>query len=567
MKRAGSGCQEPWLLLEGLMSMHPAPAVPVPEETARVAHAAFPRGNAWIALRDAVGPIYDDASFAPLFARRGRPAEAPWRLALVTVMQFAEGLSDRQATEAGRARIDWKYALGLELTDPGFNFSVLSEFRGRLIDGSAEHTLLERLLTVCRERGWLKARGRQRTDSTHVLGALRVLNRLERVAETLRAALNALAAEAPDWLRSIAPPEWHERYDRRIEDYRLPRGREARLAYAATVGADGARLVEALMAANAPEHLAQLPAVDMLRRIWSAELTVVEGQRQLRDPKALPAAADQIETPYEPEARYATKRELHWVGYKVHLTETCDNECPYLLTHVETTVAPAGDIHQLATIHQGLAKSELLPAQHLVDAGYVRAQNLVEAREHHQVDVVGPIPADHQWQAKAKTDFDVSQFAVDWDAQVVRCPRGRASVRWTETHTARGRTMTRVEFAAADCGVCPVRPQCTRARTTARSLLLQPREEHEMIQAVRKRQQTTEYATTYAQRAGVEGTLSQGVRAFGLRRARYRGLARTHLQHVATAAAMNVDRLVNWLDEVPQAQTRRSRFAALDPAA
>jgi transposase len=549
------------------MSLRPAPAAPVPEETARVAHAAFPRGNTWIALRDAVGPIYEDASFAALFARRGRPAEAPWRLALVTVMQFAEGLSDRQAAEAVRARIDWKYALGLELTDPGFDFSVLSEFRGRLVDGAAEHLLLERLLTLCREHGWLKARGQQRTDSTHVLGALRVLNRIERVAETLRAALNALAAEAPDWLRSVAPGVWHERYDRRIEDYRLPRGREARLAYAETVGADGQQLLDALTAETAPETLAQLPAVDVLRRVWRAEFMVVEGRLRLRDPKELPAATDQLESPYESEARYGSKRDLHWVGYKAHLTETCDAALPHLLTQVETTVAPASDIHQLAVIHASLAQSELLPAQHLVDAGYVRAQNLVEAREHYQVDVVGPIPADHQWQAKAKTGFDVSRFAVDWDAQVVTCPRGHPSVRWTETHTARGRTMTRVEFAAADCGICPVRPQCTRARTPARSLLLQPRAEHEMIQATRQRQQTAEYATTYAQRAGVEGTLSQGVRAFGLRRARYRGLARTHLQHVATAAAMNVDRLINWLDEVPRARTRRSRFAALEPAA
>src|SRR5581483_6179047 len=335
------------------------------------------------------------ASFAALFARRGRPAEAPWRLALVTVMQFAAGLSERQAAEAVRARIDWKYALGLELTDPGFDFSVLSAFPARLVAGAAEHLLLERLLAVCREHGWLRARGRQRTDATRVRGALRVLHRLERVAETRRAALNALAAAAPDWLRSIAPPEWHERYDRRIADYRLPRGREARLAYAATVGADGERLLEALTAPNAPEPLAPLPAVAVLRRVWKAEFTVVAGQLQLRGPKALPAAADQIEPPYEPAARSATKRELHWVGY---------------------------------------------------------------------VDIVGPIPADQQWQAKAQTGFEVSRFVVDGEAPVVTCPRDR-------------------------------------------------------------------------------------------------------LQYVATAAAMNMGRLVDWLDEIPRAQTRRSRFAALDPAA
>ena len=488
-----------------------------------MAPAAFPRGNAWIQLRDAVGPIYDDAAFAPLFARRGRPAEAPGRLALVTVMQFAEGLSDRQAAEAVRARIGWKDALGLALTDPGFDFSVLSEFRARLVAGSAEHTLLERLLVVCRERGWLKARGRQRTDSTHVLGALRVLNRLERAAETLRAALNAIAAEAPGWLRSVAPPEWHERYDRRIEDYRLPRGREARAAYAETVGADGQRLLAALTAPDAPTELGARPAVALLRRIWDAEFTVVEGRLRLRDPKELPPATDSVESPYEPEARYGTKRGLHWVGYKAHVTESCDDALPHLLTHVETTVAPASDIHQLAAIHADLAQSALLPAQHRVDAGYVRARNLLEACEQYAVELLGPIPADHPWQAKARTGFDVSRFAVDWDARVATCPRGRRSVRWSEIHTARGLTMARVEFAAADCTACPARPQCTRARAPFRSLLLQPREEHEAIQAARQRQQTAQYAATYAQRAGVEGTLSQGVRAFGLRRARYRG--------------------------------------------
>ena len=186
------------------MSLQPEVIGPVPEETARVARAAFPKGNVYMQMRDVLGAVFDDASFSSLFAKRGQPAEAPWRLALVTVMQFAEGLSDRQAAEAVRARIDWKYALGLEPDDPGFDFSVLSEFRSRLVQGSAEGLLLEALLSACKARGYLKARGRQRTDSTHVLGALRVLNRLERVGETLRSALNAIAALAPEWLKEVA---------------------------------------------------------------------------------------------------------------------------------------------------------------------------------------------------------------------------------------------------------------------------------------------------------------------------------------------------------------------------
>jgi len=180
------------------MSMHPQPIDPIPGDTARVARAAFPKGNVYIEMRNVLGTIYEDEDFAELFEVRGRPAIAPWRLALVTVMQFSEGLSDRQAAEAVRARIDWKYALGLKLTDPGFNFSVLSEFRSRLLEGGKQRLLLKKLLEGCKERGYLKVRGRQRTDSTHVLGALRVLSKWERTAETMRSALNALASADPE---------------------------------------------------------------------------------------------------------------------------------------------------------------------------------------------------------------------------------------------------------------------------------------------------------------------------------------------------------------------------------
>src|ERR687894_255351 len=151
------------------MSLKPTPIGPVPELTAYVAHAAFPKGNPYLRLRDELGAIIRDDDFADLFPRRGQPALAPWRLALVTVLQFREGLSDRRAADAVRSRIDWKYLLGLELTDPGFDASVLSEFRSRLLAGEAEERLLERLLARCRVLGLLKSRGRQRTDATHVL--------------------------------------------------------------------------------------------------------------------------------------------------------------------------------------------------------------------------------------------------------------------------------------------------------------------------------------------------------------------------------------------------------------
>lgn len=290
------------------MSLHAEPVGPVPEETARVARAAFPKGNVYMQVRDVLGVVYDDASFRSLFATRGRPAEHPWRLALVTIMQFAEGLSDRQAAEAVRARIHWKYALGLELTDPGVRLFGALRVPRRLLRGSAEQQLLDAFLTACKARGYLRLRGRQRTDSTHVLGVVRVLNRLERVAETLRAALNAVASAAPEWLRAVAPTDWFERYGRRIEEYRLPRGNAARQEYAATVGADRTRLLEALDEPAAPPALRLLPAVEVLRQTWIQRYVTVDGRLQMREPENMPPASAQLESPYEPQVRYGTKR-------------------------------------------------------------------------------------------------------------------------------------------------------------------------------------------------------------------------------------------------------------------
>src|SRR5262245_51074502 len=183
------------------MSLPPEPVGPVPALTAQIARAAFPHGNPYLRVIDRLGPIFTDAQFADLYSKEGQPAEAPWRLALVAIFQFAEGLADRQAANAVRGRIDWKYALRLPLDDPGFDASVLCEFRGRLLAGNTERRLFDTLLAQLKAHGFVKAHGRQRTDSTHVLAAIHVLNRLECVGETLRQALNMLAVVAPAWLQ------------------------------------------------------------------------------------------------------------------------------------------------------------------------------------------------------------------------------------------------------------------------------------------------------------------------------------------------------------------------------
>ena len=546
------------------MSLHPTPISPVPEETARVARAAFPKGNRYLEMRDVLGTIYSDELFADLYAQRGQPAEAPWRLALVTVFQFAEGLSDRQAAEAVRGRIDWKYALSLELTDAGFDASVLSEFRGRLVAHGASERLLEVLVEQFRERGLIKARGKQRTDSTHVLGAVRLLNRLELVSETLRAALEDVATVAPEWLQSWMPPLWSQRYGRRIEEGRLPKGETARQQYAEQVGADGVRLLARVQEADAPAVVRELATVQELGIVWQQHYEQQEQTVRLRNKDDLPPNSERHDSPSDPEVRYSTKRDLHWIGYKVHLTETCEDEQVEVITHVETTYAPVADVAVLSTIDEALCVSGVPPGEHYVDAGYMEVELLLQEQQTKGIHLVGPVRPDPGWQAQQHTGYDTSQFVFDWQAKQATCPQGQTSVTWTErTEQRSGRPIVAVQFATATCRDCPVRAQCTHAEKMPRQVTVRPQAEHEALQQARQDQQTEAFRQDYARRAGVEGTISQGVRAFGLRQARYLGLAKTHLQELGTAVAINLCRWSAWHRHKPRAKTRTSRLAAL----
>jgi len=532
----------------------------VPDQTARVARAAFPKGNVHIRLRDELGPVYDDAAFAPLFPARGQPAWSPWRLALVLVMQFVEGLPDRQAADAVGGRIDWKYTLSLELDDAGFDYSVLCEFRARLVAGAAEQRLLDAMLAHLTAKGLLKAGGRQRTDSTRVLAAVRTRNRLERVGETLRAALNALAVAAPGWLAARVAPDWYDRYGARVEETRLPTGEPERAALAGAIGADGLELLAAIYDSAAPSWLRELPAVETLRQLWVHRYCVIDGQVRLRGASDLPPASIRFDSPYDPDARYGVKRSTTWTGSKVHLTETCDPGAPHLISNVETTLAPLGDVEMTAPIHAGLARKDLLPSTHLVDAGYVDADLLAASHTEHHVELLGPAHPDISRQAKAGHGDDSTGFAIDWAAQQVTCPAGKTSVKWIPHHDPRGNPLIHVAFARPDCRGCPSRALCTRPKSEPRELTLRRQAEHEALQHARQQQTTPEWKDRYAVRAGVEGTISQGVRASGLRRSRYLGLAKTHLQHVLTAAAMNLVRADAWLAGVPHAITRTSRL-------
>ena len=542
----------------------PARTIPdVPEDTAHVARAAFRKGNLYMQMRDLFGSLYRDDVFADVYPVDGQPAVRPWRLALVTVMQFAENLSDRQAAEAVRDRIAWKYALSLELTDTGFDFSVLSEFRQRLLGHEAGERLLTEVLEQFKARGLVKARGQQRTDATHVLAAVRDLSRLENVGQTLRHALNELARVAPDWLQAWAPVEWYDQYGPRFDLYRLPKGEAARRALAEQIGQDGFRLLKAIAGASDQPQLGRLTAVQTLRQVWLQQYWCDQGRVRQREVNQMPPVGAWLRSPFDREARYGAKRTTEWVGYKAHLTETCDEASPRLITHVETRVAAEPDSAVTTTVLDDLAALDLLPATHLVDAGYVEAAHLVASQSAHQVELLGPAPQDQSWQARSEGGLTQAQFVLDWDAQRVTCPSGQSSLSWERNRSAHGQPLIRVGFAPAVCQACHLRRQCTRG--AARQLTLLPQALHSALLTARQRETTLAFKTRYRQRAGVEGTLSQAVRVAGLRRSRYVGLAKTHLQNLVIATALNVIRAVAWLNNVPLAPTRISRFAALAP--
>jgi transposase len=559
------------------MSLQPISAQSVPELTAEIARKAFPKGNPYLSLRDQMGTIFEDEDFLDLYAHEGQPGLSPWRLAWVTIMQFRETLSDRQAAEAVRARIDWKYFLGLELTDAGFDFSVLSEFRDRLLAGSAEERLLDQLLERSKAHGLLKSRGQQRTDSTHVLAAIRVLNRLELVGETLRAALNELATVAPEWLQNLAPLEWYERYSKRVEDSRLPREQSKRDAYAQTVGEDGFALLDALEDENTPEDLRELPTINALRGIWqrhyerrdpeaTSEPSATEPAVRFKDKRELSKAAEGLESPYDVDARYRKKRETQWSGYMVHVSETCNPSEPYLLTHVYTTSASVHEAKCTTVIEEALVEKELAPDDHFVDAAYVSADLLAKSKQDYDIELRGPTRPDVSWQVHVEGAYRPDDFHIDWDQQWARCPQGKQSISWTDRVDSQDRPFIQVQFSQSDCTPCENRALCTRIKSyQSRVLKLHPQPQYEAFKAAQAWFESEEGKRQYKRRAGIEGTISQGVRAFGMRRSRYRGLDKTHLQNVAIAAAMNIDRLVAWFDGSPRAPTRTSRFAALMP--
>ncbi|MFV2088897.1 transposase, partial [Micromonospora sp. LOL_021] len=362
-----------------------------------------------------------------------------------------------------------------------------------------------------------------------------------------------------------APVDWFTRYGPRVDAYRLPKAESERLDLALRIGADGVTLLTQAWCTDAPPFVRTLPAVECLRATWV--------QQYYRDPAGLhwrtrethgrAPGALAITSPYDPDTRYSVKRGAGWNGYKVQISEGCDDARPHLITYVDTVPATEADIDTTARVHETLARRDLAPVEHLADSAYVTADEILHAADRHRIELIGPVGHGNQWQSKSSGAFDTDAFTIDWDTLTAVCPQGHRNT-WSGTTTDRhGKPRVMFTFSMTDCTPCPVRSRCTRAKTAARTLTLRPREHHELLRALRADQQTEHWRRRYAARSGIEGTISQAVRAFGLRRSRYRGLAKTRVQNILIATAINLTRADAWLAGKPLGHTRVSHLAAL----
>jgi transposase len=523
--------------------------------------------------RDGLGAWCPDEAFSGAYGVRGAPGISPAQLAMVTVLQFTADLTDRQAADAVRGRLDWKYCLGLELGDEGFDFSVLSEFRSRLVAGGMEAALLEALLARLGELGLVGAGMRQRTDSTHVLGRIREVNRLELAGESVRAALEALAAAAPDWLARVIDASWQQVYGQQIAELRLPASKAARAELAVQYGRDGYHLLREVHAPGTPGWLAGLPAVQALRLIWIQQF-YPDGEKVIwrGDEQGLPPGRSRLVSPYDLDVRYAEKRGQGWAGYKVHISETCHEPdaagrrpAPNLITSTATTLAPVTDVEMTEPVHGTLDARGLLPGEHAVDTGYASGRLLLAARAR-GITLLTPLLADTSPQARSG-GYTAAMFTIDWENQQVTCPQGAISSSWTPARDRHGADTILARFAQATCRPCPARARCTTAARDGRQLGFRPREIHEAITAARAEQASDTWQRRYQIRAGVEGTIAQATHVTGIRRARYLGLPKTRLEHNTAAAAINLIRLDAWWTGKPLDRTRTTHLQRLDLAA
>jgi len=508
----------------------------IPKETARIGQIILKEDNLYRVLGDGVDKILTLEDFAHLYSTDGRDAICPIILSLVTLFQYVENLPDREAASLAAVRLDWKYAMHVPVEWLGFHYSTLSNYRGRLLEHGAERLLFEKILDWIVSEGFLKKQGKQRTDSTHVLGKVAVLSRLEMLWETLRVALRTLEKAAPAWYESAIPATYHEYYSVRQSDWKLNQEevqKETRQA-----GQDGYWLLDHLQESG-PENVQMLLEIETLKTVLEQTFTRSKdsgggGGRKVRLRSAKRGECKQkVISPHEAQARMAKKRGKGWRGYKLQVTETA--EATAFLTDVRITDATTDDSEVLTASQDQLIADGRVPKEHLVDQGYVSGANLAGS-EKRGIQLLGLMQGD----TSGKPDgFRQEDFIIDWEQEVVHCPEGATSHLWQSRVKSNKRPGIYVRFSPS-CRQCAAWGICTTSEQ-GRTLFLNGY--HDFITTRRAEQQTADFCEKLKPRAAVEGTISMLVRKHGARHARYRGRDKVNLQAQLTGAAVNLKRL------------------------
>jgi len=558
------------------MCLKPRSLPPIPDDTRAVAEQIYPPDHPLRRLGEDYADVLCDEDFADLYSPTGQPALSPTLLALVTVLQATEHCSDRIAAEMVRSRIDWKYALHLPLAYAGFDASVLCEFRQRLVAHHAERRVFDAFLRRLKERGFLKGRAVQRTDSLAIIAAVRELDLLELVMETLRLALEAIAQHDPAWRKAHVPDAWLQHYGPWTQAERLIRetgsraSAEARRLLSRT-GQDGFALLDALNAEDAT-LLRGLAAVEVLRTVWTqqylrsdphqAPVPATSGTqadvkaqadvtiRSSVQTRPAPALDDGqrgrvIITPHDPEARWATKQGHAWGGYKLHLTETATEDAPLLITDLDIVAAAVYDSQAVDAIQARLQVRALLPETHLADAGYVNGLT-IQSSLGHGVGLLGPISADTYGTSRKEKVLPPEVFTIDVENKQATCPSGHPARLWSlyQRSGRKGRSLVAIAWDKQACSQCPLRQQCLPPGQLQRILRLSPY--YTLLSTRRAEQKTPAFRERYRRRSGIEATFSHLVNVHRARRTPYCGSAKTLCYYAALAVGVNLRRVALW---------------------
>ncbi len=474
-------------------------------------------------------------------AENGRPGIDPVLLCGVTLLQFMEKAADRSATERVVYHLGWKYALDLELDYAGFHATVLVYFRDRLEDNKVERMIFDGIVKLLVELGLVKRKGKQRLDSTHIVGYVKAMSLLECAIETLRLALEDLKVKVG---RKKQPEFWDRLWELYVEsklDWRLNKTERDRRYR--QCGQDMRELLEWLDG-NDPK-LAGREAVKLLRRVFGEQFEMVDGKLELA-PKRPPRA---VQNPHDSDAHYADKRSKQWIGYKVHVTETVDPQQPikkkgeptdHFITEMLTVEAAQDEKAGLTeTLTREQAHHEIEPRAIYTDAGYVTEHTLTQA-EQNGMELLGPTRPDPH-----KGPYNSDAFHVDINERQAVCPQGKLSTQCSRIKdNYMGTEYYRIEWGN-QCNSCPVQKQCTRSKSGRRTLVVGLR--HDLVEQRRREMKQKGFSKSMHPRNGIEGTHSELVRGHAMRRTKYRGLSRVGLSNYFIGAACNVKRYLNLL--------------------